>query len=73
MMSLSDDKQADIIDAFNTTFGSYSQIIHFARASSHVAEFNTCNTLLTQKLLNMAFGIINFAKHFLNFINDTMI
>ena len=28
-----------------------SQIIRLARASSHVADFNTCNKLLTQKLL----------------------
>ena len=28
-----------------------SQIIRFASASSDVADFNTCNKLLTQKLL----------------------
>ena len=28
-----------------------SQLIRFARASSHVADFNTHNKLLTQKLL----------------------
>ena len=50
-----------------------SQIIRFARASSHVADFNTCNKLLTQTLLNRAIGIIHFAKPFLNFIDDTMI
>ena len=38
-----------------------SQLSRFARASSHVADFNTCNTLLTQKLLNNALGVINFA------------
>ena len=27
-----------------------SQLIHFARASNHVADFNICNKLLTQKL-----------------------
>ena len=33
-------------------YGVYiSQRIRFARASSHVADFNTCNKLLTQKLL----------------------
>ena len=90
MMSLSGDKQADIIKAFNTTsrylsdilninnvyfenlvsqkyppelqlnkdkdsddsFGVYiSQLNRFARAFSHVADFNTGNKLLTQKLL----------------------
>ena len=29
----------------------FSQLIRFARASSHVADFNTLNKLLTQKLL----------------------
>ena len=29
----------------------FSQLIPFARASSHVAEFNTGNTLITQKFL----------------------
>ena len=47
-----------------------SQLIRFAIASSYVTDFNTPNKLLTQKLL---IGIINFAKPFLNFIDDTMI
>ena len=47
-----------------------SQLIRFARASSYVADFNTRIKLLIQKLL---IGIINFAKHFQNFIDDTMI
>ena len=35
-----------------TSYGVYiSQLIRFARASSHVADFNTRNKLLTQKLL----------------------
>ena len=34
------------------SYGVYiSQLIRFARASSHVADFNTRNKLLTQKLL----------------------
>ena len=58
----------------STSYGVYiSQLIRFARASSYVADFNTRNKLLTQKLLNKAIGIINFAKHFQNFIDDTMI
>ena len=36
-------------------------------ASSYIADFNARNKLLTQKLLNKAIDIINFAKHFLNF------
>ena len=36
----------------STSYGVYiSQLIRFARASSHVADFNTRNKLLTQKLL----------------------
>ena len=58
----------------STSYGGYiSQLIRFARASSYVADFNTCNKLLTQKFFNKAIGIINFAKHFQNFIADTMI
>ena len=53
----------------STSYGVYiSQLICFARASSYVADFNTSN-----KFLNKAIGIINFAKHFLNFIDNTMI
>ena len=58
----------------STSYGVYiSQLIRFARASSYVADFNTRNKLLTQTLLNKAIAIINFAKHFQNFIDDTMI
>ena len=36
----------------STSYGVYiSQLIRFARASSYVADFNTRNKLLTQKLL----------------------
>ena len=36
----------------STSYGIYiSQLIRFAIASSHVADFNTRNKLLTQKLL----------------------
>ena len=58
----------------STSYGVYiSQLIRFARASSYVTDFNTRNKLLTQKFLNRAIGIINFAKHFQNFIDDTLI
>ena len=57
----------------STAYGVYiSQLIRFARASSYGADFNTRNKLLTQKLLNKVIGIIHFAKHFQNFIDDTM-
>ena len=58
----------------STSYGVYiSQLIRFARASSCITDFNTCSKLLTQNFINKAIGIINFAKPFLNFINDTMI
>ena len=57
----------------STSYGVYiSQLIRFARASSYVADSNTLNKLLTQKLLK-AIGIINFAKHFQNLIDVNMI
>ena len=119
MMSLSDDKQADIIDAFNTTsrylddilninnvhfddmvgqiytselqlnkvhfelvnfqllegdvprstsYGVYvSQLIRFARAFSHIADFNTSNKLLTQKLFNQCYLYHKLRKIFSEF------
>ena len=50
-----------------------SQLIRFARASSHVADFNTRNKLLTQKFLKQGYGYHKLRKTFLNFIEDTMI
>ena len=53
----------------STSYGVYiSQLIRFARASSQVADFNTCN-----KLLNKIINVIYFAKPFLHFIDDSMI
>ena len=49
-----------------------SQLIRSAGASSYVAGFSARNELLTH-FLNKAIGIINFAKPFLNFIDDTMV
>ena len=45
-----------------------SQLIRFARASSHVTDFNNRNKFLTAK----AIGIINYAKHFPNFVVATL-
>ena len=57
----------------STSYAVYiSQLIRFARASSYVTDVNTRNKLLTQKLLKQGY-IINFGKHFLNFIDNTMI
>ena len=40
----------------STSYGVYiSQLIRFARASSYVADFNTLNKLLTQKLLEQGY------------------
>ena len=50
-----------------------SQLIRFARASSYVADFNTRNKLLTQKLLKQCYQYHKLRKPFLNFIDDTMI
>ena len=55
------------------SYGVYiSQLIRFARASSHVTDFNNRSKFLTAKLLSKAIGIINSAKPFPNFIVDTL-
>ena len=41
-----------------------SQLIRFARASSHVADFNTCNKLFTQKLLKQCYWYHKLRKTF---------
>ena len=44
----------------STSYGVYiSELIRFARASSHVADFNTRNKSLTQKLLKQGTLLIN--------------
>ena len=58
----------------STSYGVYiSQLIRFARASSYVADFNTRNKLLTQKLLKQGNRYHKLHKTFQNFIDDTMI
>ena len=50
------------------SYGVYiSQLIRFARASSHVADFNTCNKLLTQKLLKQGYQYRKLRKTFSKF------
>ena len=57
----------------STSNGVYiSQLIRFAKVSIHVTDFSSRNKILTGKLLQQASGIINFGKHFQNFIADTM-
>ena len=53
-----------------TSYGVYiSQLIRFARASSYVADFNTRNKLLTQKLLNSKLDLnLSCDKDFRNLI-----
>ena len=56
------------------SFGVYiSQPIRFARASSYVAGFNTCNKLLTHKLLKQGYQYHKLHKTFSNFIDNTII
>ena len=52
----------------STSYGVYiSQLIRFARASSYVADFNTCNKLLTQKLLKQDYLYHKLCKTFSKF------
>ena len=44
-----------------------SQLIRFARASSHVADFNTRNKLLTQKVLKQGYRYHKLRKTFSKF------
>ena len=56
----------------STSYGVYiSQLIRFARLSSHVPDFNARNKSLPN-FSNRAIGIINFEKLSPNFIADTM-
>ena len=58
----------------STSYGVFiSQLTRFARASSHCANFNTRNKLLTQKRHKQGYRVINIAKYCLNFIDDTII
>ena len=52
----------------STSYGVYiSQLIHFARASSYITDFNTCNKLLTQKLLKQGYRYHKLCKTFSKF------
>ena len=52
----------------STSYGVHiSQLICFARASSHVTDFNTCNKLLTQKLLKQGYRYHTLCKTFSKF------
>ena len=48
-----------------TSYGVYiSQLVRFAKASSHKADFNTCNKLFTQKLLKQGYQYHKLHKTF---------
>ena len=48
-----------------TSYGVYiSQLVQFAKASSHKADFNTCNKLFTQKLLKQGYQYHKLNKTF---------
>ena len=52
----------------STSYGDYiSQFIRFARASSHVADFNTHNKLLTDKLLKQGYWYQKLRKTYSKF------
>ena len=52
----------------STSHGVYiSQLIRFARASSHVTDFNTRNKLLNQKLLKQGYQYHKLRKIFSKF------
>ena len=52
----------------STSYGVYiSHLIRFARASSYVADFNTRNKLLTQKLLKQGYQYHKLRKTFSKF------
>ena len=58
----------------STSYGvCISQLIRYARVSSHVTDFTARNKILTGKLQHQGIGIINFENLFQNFIADTMI
>ena len=57
----------------SASYGLYiSQLIRFARVSSHVDDFNTRNKVLTAKLLRQDIDIINFVKRSQNFIGGIL-
>ena len=57
----------------STSYGVYiSQLIRFARVSSHVTDFNARNKSLMPNFSNRAIGIINFERLSPNFIADTL-
>ena len=55
------------------SYGVYiSQLIRFARVSSHVGDFDTRNKVLTGKLLRQGYKYHKSVRHFLNFIGGNL-
>ena len=56
-----------------TSYGVYIfQLIRFARASSHIDDFNTCNKVLTANFSDKDIDIIKFVRRFQNFIGGIL-
>ena len=61
-------------DHRSTSYGvNISELIRFARVSSHVADFHTRNKLLSQKLCKQGYLYHKLLKPFQNFIDYTVI
>ena len=57
----------------STSYGVYiSQLIQFARVSSHVDDFNTRNKVLTAKRLRQGYIYHKIRKAFSNFIGGVL-
>ena len=57
----------------STAYGVYiSQLIRFARLSSHVDDFNTRNKVLTAKLLKQEYRYHKLRRRFQNFIGGIL-
>ena len=57
----------------SSSYGVYiSQLVRFARVSSHVTDFSVRNKILTGKLLHQGYQYHKLRKDFPNFIADTM-
>ena len=57
----------------SASYGVYiSQLIRFARVSSHIDDFNTRNKVLTENFSDKDIDIINFVRRFLNFIGGIL-
>ena len=57
----------------STSYGVYiSQLIRFARVSSHVVDFNSRNKSLTAKLLEQGYRYHKLQKDFLQILSPTL-